>query len=82
MEFYDPEDAADQLRERSEHITESLDVAFELGLDEYDSDGDMDACAARQFNHPRMIEAYCDGWKAAAADEEMLLNTLKASTLE
>lgn len=63
-EVIDPEDMADQLRERSENIDNALDAAFERGADAYSSDGDRDAEAAH-IDHPKLRKAFCEGWDEA-----------------
>lgn len=65
----DPRDMEDDLRERSENISNARDAAYERGQDAYEADGDRDSLAAQYFDHPKLRADFCDGWNDVATEE-------------
>jgi hypothetical protein len=69
FEAADPADMEDELRERSENISAALDAAFERGQDCYTPEGDLEATARAYYDHPKLRQAFGDGWSDAAREE-------------
>lgn len=69
-ELFDAGENALALEERSEQIDATLDAAFERGQDAYCSGDDVDTEAARYFEHPRLQEAFREGWEDSASNDD------------
>ena len=68
FEPIDPADNEDELRLRSESISEARDAAFDRGADAYSADGDAEAESLRHFpDHPTLQRDFMLGWEEAAS---------------
>jgi hypothetical protein len=72
----DPRDMEDDLRERSENISNARDAAYERGQECFDMYGPgrtdpraRDVMAADYYDHAKLRADFCDGWNDAATEE-------------
>lgn len=65
FEAQDPADLEDELRDRSEHVSDQRDAAYECGQDDYYPDSDREV-GALKWDSPRLQQDYRDGWDNAA----------------
>lgn len=71
-ELSDPEDMAEDLRQRSEQVADAANYWFEQGWNDFRPGLDIEEVVMRftGIGHPHLVKCFRDGWEIARKDQE------------